>query len=163
VSGGQKRDFLKNRGKKLIRPGTFLASEEPTNHVELRRFCVGVPLAIAICELQPPLVSPLSSILYIRTGLFVFAALVPVCGQWPCTAFCLSPQHPFSVSPPKTEKPTKPARNAQLFILAFGFWVLLYNAQARSKAQSFCGKAQSTKHKASTPNSCVNICAPLAR
>jgi hypothetical protein len=35
---GSSKTRLKNREKKLTSPGTGLASEEPTNHVKVRRF-----------------------------------------------------------------------------------------------------------------------------
>jgi hypothetical protein len=44
VRGVLKHD--KSRGEKLTNPGTFLASEEPTNHVGVRRFLFKCPLPL---------------------------------------------------------------------------------------------------------------------
>ena len=46
VRGVQKHD-KKNSKKNLTNPGTFLASEEPTNHVGARRFFLSAPCLVS--------------------------------------------------------------------------------------------------------------------
>jgi hypothetical protein len=55
LGGGSSKTRLKNLGKNLTNPGTFLAPEQPTNHVGVRHFVVECALRVphfiaAICQ-----------------------------------------------------------------------------------------------------------------